>query len=81
MKSASLLIVSYIFISLVLCHVQEVEAQKTKCTDSQVFGGVCAFNRNQGCIADFARDFKKKAWECECINTVHNAHLCRCKVC
>nr|WNT94712.1 S-locus cysteine-rich protein haplogroup B [Arabidopsis halleri]WNT94718.1 mutant S-locus cysteine-rich protein haplogroup B [Arabidopsis kamchatica] len=82
MKSATLLMVFYIIIGLVLCHVQvDVEAQTLKkCGGAQLFGGTCGFNGNKVCIGDY-HGIGKTASGCRCHNDLHDKHLCICRVC
>nr|SSC84617.1 SCR [Capsella grandiflora] len=84
MRSTNLFIVSYVFISLLLGHVQSVEAQKIKLCPATFNGpGVCGHDGSKTCKV-YIKIEKKSRSHCNCREykqpNVPVTRFCNCEV-
>ncbi|KAG7542035.1 hypothetical protein ISN45_Aa07g020611 [Arabidopsis thaliana x Arabidopsis arenosa] len=80
MRCNALFLTFFVFMSLVLIHVQEVEAwTRDKCDISDNFIGKCGDKGGRECAADFYR-IKVIVTRCSCRDFL-KSRICDCKIC
>nr|AWW15241.1 SCR-like protein [Leavenworthia alabamica] len=79
MRCAVLLMVSYVLMSFLISHAQDVENKRWKrwCNISAAYPGQCGDNGNKQCKQDLKN---KNPYECSCGNKIQT-RICHCTYC
>nr|AJP61131.1 SCRp [Arabidopsis halleri]CCI61481.1 SCR [Arabidopsis halleri] len=82
MRRATLFIVSFVFISLLLSNIQDGEAlTKKKCFEAKVFpSGKCGRDGNYNCKKEY-KNSRVKPTNCKCFSNFDETRLCNCTFC